>query len=53
LETHLNAPKILTKLEVKTAPNDYVKGADGVHLLQLNEQDFQLILGEAKRYGDL
>lgn len=48
LESHLNAPKILTKLELKTAHNDYVKGADGVHLLKLNERDYQLVLGESK-----
>jgi hypothetical protein len=48
LESHLNAPKILTKLELKTANNDYVKGADGVHLLKLDEENYQLILGEAK-----
>jgi hypothetical protein len=48
LEAHLNAPKILTKLELKTAANDYVKGADGVHLLKLDEANYQLILGESK-----
>ncbi len=48
LESHLNAPKILTKLELKTAANDYVKGADGVHLLKINENDYQLIFGESK-----
>jgi hypothetical protein len=48
LESHLNAPKILTKLELKTAHNDYVKGADGVHLLKLNDRDYQLVLGESK-----
>jgi len=48
LEAHLTAPKILTKLELKTANNDYVKGADGVHLLKLDEENYQLILGEAK-----
>ena len=53
LETHLNAPKILTKLELKTAPNDYVKGADGVHLLKLSDSDYQLILGESKMHSDL
>lgn len=26
LESHLQAPKLLTKLELKTAANDYVKG---------------------------
>ena len=48
LESHLNAPKILTKLEIKTAKNDYVKGADGVHLLKISEADYQLIFGESK-----
>lgn len=53
LESHLNAPKLLTKLELKTSANDYVKGADGVHLLQLDERTFQIIFGESKLYGDL
>lgn len=53
LESHLNAPKLLTKLELKTSANDYVKGADGVHLLQLDERIFQIIFGESKLYGDL
>ena len=53
LEAHLNAPKILTKLELKTANNDYVKGADGVHLLKLDEENYQLIFGEAKLNSDL
>jgi hypothetical protein len=53
LEAHLNAPKILTKLELKTANNDYVKGADGVHLLKLDDENYQLILGEAKLDAEL
>jgi len=53
LESHLNAPKILTKLEIKTAKNDYVKGADGVHLLKLTETDYQLIFGESKLNSSL
>lgn len=53
LEAHLNAPKILTKLELKTAPNDYVKGADGVHLLKLTESEYQLVLGESKMHSYL
>lgn len=48
LESHLNAPKILTKLELKTSANDYVKGADGVHLFQVTDKDYQLIFGESK-----
>ena len=53
LEAHLNAPKILTKLEIKTSNNDYVKGADGVHLLELENSNFQLIFGESKLNSDL
>lgn len=53
LESHLGAPKIITKLELKTASNDYVKGADGVHLLKLSEKDYQLILGESKLNSNL
>jgi uncharacterized protein DUF1837 len=53
LESHLGAPKILTKLEIKTSNNDYVKGADGVHLLKLTDNDFQVILGESKLNSDL
>ena len=48
LESHLNAPKILTKLELKTSSNDYVKGADGVHLFKVSEKEYQLIFGESK-----
>lgn len=53
LETHLEAPKILTKLELKTSNNDYVKGADGVHLLKLDESNYQLVFGESKMHADL
>jgi hypothetical protein len=48
LESHLKAPKILTKLEIKTARNDYVKGSDGIHMLQIGPKQFQLIFGESK-----
>jgi len=53
LEAHLNAPKILTKLEIKTSNNHYVNGADGVHLLKLDNYNFQLIFGESKLNSDL
>lgn len=53
LESHLNAPKILTKLELKTSAQMFVHGADGVHLLNLDDKNYQLILGEAKLIGDL
>ncbi|CAC9623882.1 hypothetical protein [uncultured Gammaproteobacteria bacterium] len=48
LESHLKAPKILSKLELKTSRNMYVNGADGVHYLKLKNGDYQLIFGESK-----
>lgn len=53
LEAHLKAPKILTKLELKTSSNDYVKGSDGLHLLQIAQNQFQLIFGESKLEASL
>lgn len=53
LENKLDAPKLLSKVELKTSGNQYVFGSDGVHLLQLDNKDFQLILGESKIKGDL
>jgi Cap4 SAVED domain len=53
LETHLEAPKIFTKMNLKTSHNDYVKGADGVHLLKVDENEYQIIFGESKMYKTL
>lgn len=53
LECHLGAPKILTKLELKTSTSLYVNGADGVHFLKLPNGNYQLIFGESKTYSDL
>lgn len=53
LEGHLNAPKVLSKLELKTATNMYVNGSDGVHFLKLPNGDYQLIFGESKVYANL
>lgn len=53
LETHLGAPKILTKLELKTSTSHYVNGADGVHFLKLSDGNYQLIFGESKTYKEL
>ena len=53
LESHLQAPKLLTKLELKTAANDYVKGADGVHLLKISDNSYQMLFGESKLHKDL
>ena len=53
LEAHLQAPKILTKLELKTSAQMFVNGADGVHLLKVDDKNYQLILGESKLIADL
>lgn len=53
LEQKLNAPKLLSKVELKTSSNQYVFGSDGVHLLSLGSTQFQLILGESKIKGNL
>lgn len=52
LEGHLGAPKILSKMELKTSSEHYVHGTDGVHLFEAAEGDYQLIFGESKMYGD-
>lgn len=53
LESHLKAPKILSKLELKTSTSHYVNGADGVHFAKLKDGNFQLIFGESKTEKDL
>ncbi len=53
LEGHLGAPKILSKMELKTSSEHYVHGTDGVHLLEVVPGDYQLIFGESKMYGDV
>ena len=53
LEGHLDAPKILTKLELKTSNKLYVNGSDGVHLKKISDKKYQLIFGESKTYDDL
>lgn len=50
LEAHLKAPKILSKLEMKTSNNMYINGSDAVHFLKLDNGNFQLIFGESKMY---
>lgn len=53
LESDLKAPKLLTKMELKTNPNMYFNGADGVHYLKLADGNYQLIFGESKVYDEL
>ena len=53
LEIKLGAPKLLSKMELKTSSNQYVFGSDGIHLLRLEDKVFQLVLGESKIKGCL
>ncbi|GAK12683.1 DUF1837 domain-containing protein [Geomicrobium sp. JCM 19039] len=53
LEGHLQAPKILSKLELKTSSEMYVHGADGLHYLKLSNGNYQLIFGESKLHKQL
>lgn len=53
LESHLKAPKILSKLELKTSTKMYVNGADGVHFLKTPAGNYQLIFGESKAIPNL
>lgn len=53
LEGHLDAPKILTKMELKTSSSLYFNGSDGVHLLNNGDGKYKLIFGESKLYKKL
>lgn len=57
LEIRLNAPKLLSKMEIKTTQNQYVYGADGVHLYLTHDEEglpvYQFIIGEAKIKNDI
>ena len=52
LEQGLQAPKLFSKIELKTSANDYIKGADGIHFKYRTTNDgkkiLQLVIGEAK-----
>lgn len=53
LKTHLKAPKILSKLELKTSNKFYVNGSDGIHFLKLDDGNYQIIFGESKTIKNL
>ncbi|WP_341878082.1 DUF1837 domain-containing protein [Defluviitalea saccharophila] len=57
LESHLKAPKLLSKMEIKTTRNQYVYGADGVHLYFTKDDEgkpiYQFIIGESKIKNDI
>lgn len=53
LEGYIQAPKILSKMEIKTNNRMPVFGSDGVHLLKVDNNEYQLIFGESKMHADL
>lgn len=57
LESCLHAPKLLSKMEIKTTRNQYVYGADGLHLYITKDKDeqivYQFIIGESKIKNDI
>ncbi len=52
LEQDMLAPKLLSKMEMKTNPQDYIKGTDGIHFRfrknDVGEKILQLVVGESK-----
>lgn len=53
LEAVTGAPKLLTKMPLKTNSELPVFGSDGVHLLKIGDNKYQLIFCESKMYSDL
>jgi hypothetical protein len=50
--TQFSTIPVICKLILKTSSNDTVKGFDGVHVRLLEDDDFELWLGESKLYQD-
>ena len=57
LEQDLKAPKLFSKVELKTSASDYVKGADGIHYRfrasDAGKKVMQIVIGEAKIQNEL
>lgn len=56
LEQDLQAPKLFSKVELKTSNNDYVKGADGIHFkfrIDIDGNKILQLVGEAKVKNEL
>jgi hypothetical protein len=53
LESVLKAPQVVAKMDLKTNPNDEIKGADGIHVNILNDDTLEIIFGESKLYKTL
>lgn len=50
---HYHALPVVPKIFYKQNPNDNAKGADSVHIVLEENDDFSLWLGEAKFYNDI
>lgn len=54
LEAAIGAPQVVCKMELKTNPNDEVKGADGIHVKWDDAgEHLDVFLGEAKMYQSI
>lgn len=54
LEAAFGAPQVACKMELKTNPNDEVKGADGIHVLwDDSEGHLDVFLGESKLHQSI
>lgn len=54
VETILNAPQVVAKMELKTNPNLEVNGSDGIHMAWNAEDEIvDIYFGEAKLYQDV
>ena len=53
LEGFHNAPKILTKLELKTSGEMYFHESDAVHIKRVSDNKYHLIYGESKMHKNI
>ena len=53
MKHHFHALPVVPKIFYKQNANDYVKGADSVHITLTEEGDFELWLGESKFYNSI
>ncbi|MGB7158785.1 MAG: DUF1837 domain-containing protein [Tepidisphaeraceae bacterium] len=54
LEAAFGAPQVVCKMELKTNPQDEVKGTDGIHVKwDVTDDHLDVFLGESKLYGDI
>ncbi|MGV4461192.1 HamA C-terminal domain-containing protein [Ornithobacterium rhinotracheale] len=53
MKDHYNALPVVPKIFYKQNTQDYAKGADSVHIVIENDNDFSLWFGEAKFYNDI